>query len=412
MRFLDSMARALLPLLHLGLIAGLALRRSHQPSVLGLYSWSAIILIVFLALLLSLWPFAFRRWRTKPGPNTSSIVLGLGVLVLVVEGLPLRPWVGERDGRFHPHLQIIFGRSPDAPAPLPTGYRTGSLPLTKDASECRVVLMGGSTALNLELKPEESIATLMERHLQEALPGRSVRVVNAANVWFSTHHTLINYLQRARALEPDAVVAFEAVNDMYRSFSPPDAAQGPFREDYSHFLGPQIDLFKRANSGAWTHSNLRFLCTEVLFTLPFEKRPALREPGSWPWPSLPVFRRNLEALASLTQADGIPLVLGTQAHLLRQGMPQSEQGLLVIHEGLMRQTDKGPDVDEAARAFDLFNGATREVCSSRSVPLADLDAIIPRDTRHFHDDVHLTAEGARLAAAEIVRVLLPALKTR
>ena len=68
-------------------------------------------------------------------------------------------------------------------------------------------------------------------------------------------HLLIDYQLRVRQFEPDLIVVFEAINDLYRSFSPPWWAVGEFRPDYSHYLGPYI-RFPGPRRGA---ARIRFL---------------------------------------------------------------------------------------------------------------------------------------------------------
>jgi hypothetical protein len=40
-----------------------------------------------------------------------------------------------------------------------------------------------------------------------------------------------------------------------------------------------------------------------------------------------------------------------------------------------------------------FNGAAKAVAAQRGAAFVDLDAAVPRDLDHFHDDVHLTRAG-------------------
>ena len=44
--------------------------------------------------------------------------------------------------------------------------------------------------------------------------------------WYTTKHSLINYVTNLRDAELDLIVVMHAVNDLYRSFFPPDFTIG------------------------------------------------------------------------------------------------------------------------------------------------------------------------------------------
>jgi hypothetical protein len=49
-------------------------------------------------------------------------------------------------------------------------------------------------------------------------------------------------------------------------------------------------------------------------------------------------------------------------------------------------------------AMTAYNDIVRRIASDLDVPIVDLEPSVPRDLRHFIDDVHYTPEGARRVA--------------
>jgi hypothetical protein len=97
--------------------------------------------------------------------------------------------------------------------------------------------------------------------LRQQYPDVTIEVQNAGSAWYTTAHLLIDYQLLVRQFEPDLIIVFEAINDLYRSFSPPWWAVGEFRPDYSHYLGPYIrflgpDVWPRASASRWSVSGL------------------------------------------------------------------------------------------------------------------------------------------------------------
>jgi hypothetical protein len=387
------------PFVHLVFFAGLLFRKSGHPDYFGQYSLKQLGLLSLLLLTFPLWPWLFRRWERSGRPSSFSLLLILLLFFMAIESLNFRKELGERDGYFHPFLQMVAWQKEKALPPAPYGFRTGPVPLKKAPHEIRVALLGGSTVLNLYLNDEDTVALKLQKRLNAWDKKNHYRVINAGNVWFTTEHTLINYLQRIRPLDVDLVIAFHAINDMARSFSPPRAAVEDFRVDYSHFWGPQIDWVQRANAGAWQRTQLYFLLTKVLFNRFRLVKAARRKAGVFPWPSLKIFEKNMATLVTLLRSDARPLILATQGTKMRLDLSPQEKEALPIFQHLLRNREEGPDFPEVLRAFSLFNDRVRKLCREESIPCVDLEKELPATGDYFFDEVHMTARAADRAAA-------------
>ena len=59
-----------------------------------------------------------------------------------------------------------------------------------------------------------------------------------------------------------------------------------------------------------------------------------------------------------------------------------------------------------ALGMEAYSRRLLAVCSERGAECLDLASMLPKDTRTFYDDVHLTEEGSRAVAEELTRHLV------
>ena len=88
----------------------------------------------------------------------------------------------------------------------------------KPADEYRVFLLGESAAMGDPI-PEYGMARILEVLLQEAMPGKRVRVVNAAITAINSH-VIREIAGEVADLEPDAVVMYMGNNEVVGPFGP------------------------------------------------------------------------------------------------------------------------------------------------------------------------------------------------
>ena len=59
--------------------------------------------------------------------------------------------------------------------------------------------------------------------------------------------------------------------------------------------------------------------------------------------------------------------------------------------------------------IDSQNRAVFELCRKENLPVCDVAAAVPKDSRHFVDVCHLTIEGNRIIAECLAKALIPLL---
>lgn len=115
------------------------------------------------------------------------------------------------------------------------GFRNEEDVLDKEAGEFRVFVLGGSMAYGERASErgqyqlisgqktytsDETISAYLERELAQRMPGRRVKVWNAAVVSYRIHHNYMTYLETIRSLEPDLLVSIDGQNEVWSGDNP------------------------------------------------------------------------------------------------------------------------------------------------------------------------------------------------
>jgi len=328
---------ALLYVLELFFLVGFALTYDEKPGlILGRYTAAYV---GFLVLLLLPAPFlpAFVRFvaeestRQTKGGRTIRIASGakcaylailIAVSVAAFESVlqiarAFRPPGKTREYlvQFHPFLQVV----PDEMVYEGVNrdhFRGPDIPKTKSKAY-RIFCLGGSTTFNPFLKFEDSYPRQLDRQLNET---HSVELLNAGMSWYTSQHSLINYLIRIQEYRTDLIIVMHGINDLIRSFSPPRAAIGPYKSDYSHFLGPQADMILDLDQQRQpTLADTLFLIrnTSSFFSRHFFKQLRMQQHEMetvdvGAFSSLEAYRRSMRNLCEMAQTHGVKVILATQ----------------------------------------------------------------------------------------------------
>lgn len=285
-------------------------------------------------------------------------------LLLLVACIGVRDSLrGSSFGDFHPFLQL----TPPTLEVRKTGEELGAT----------IVFMGGSTTAWPDSKGVDW-PTYVGNSL--ASSGNPVRTLNAAKEWYTTQHTLINYIENVSVLEPDVVVVTHAINDLLQNADFSYLSRGPFREDYGHFMGPLGDLVKRGG----TMRNLAGKVRAAWYHTP-------REVVGSDFKGIEAFKRNLRRLVQLVRLDGGTIVLATQATVLSQAIENSSKLYMLNFEAV------GPSqkwsLETGVQGMKLYNDAVRAIAAQEGVPLIDVEVAIPKSFEYFSDEVHLRDAG-------------------
>lgn len=260
----------------------------------------------------------------------------------------------------------------------------------------RIVCLGGSTTEGLGRKgyPDSLRDLLVSRY-----PRKRIEVINAGRFFYSTQHSIIQYLFYLKDFDPDLIIFFHAINDLITSFTEPPFSSRPFRRDYGHFYGALAHLrypksFEQILAGFFYADLMRTRTTPAPFS-DFKSQHS--------------FRRNLETMIEIAQSRRIHVILANQPHCF-SARNDSDPGFLIFRNDFL--IDEGHYADEQSwyNGMELFNGITGETAVRHAVPLVDQAAVCNGRKELFSDSVHMNAEGtarqARLFCEKIVELHL------
>ena len=181
-----------------------------------------------------------------PAPLKGKVFLTLVLLVFLPVEFALHRRANRRTRKdwkkFHPFLQHQNRPNRGSMHTNSEGFRGEPLTLDKPAGRTRILFLGGSTVYCMRTTWEKTHPRLLEKALRERRPDLDLELQNCGLDWYTTEHSLINWLFRLRDFKPDIVILFHGINDLCRSFSPKTLAYGPPRRDYAHFFGPVARL--------------------------------------------------------------------------------------------------------------------------------------------------------------------------
>jgi lysophospholipase L1-like esterase len=90
----------------------------------------------------------------------------------------------------------------------------------------RIVTVGASTTYGFFLDDEETYPAQLQQVLREEYGYENVEVINAGVPYYTSWDALVNIAFRIPELEPDLVILYEAINDIYARNVLPDCYQG------------------------------------------------------------------------------------------------------------------------------------------------------------------------------------------
>lgn len=421
---------AALPLAVLGV--GFGFHTDFDADVFGKWSggWFAFLLFWWIVVVpgaFLLVRFVFRTQvlelpsgrvlRLRPAPKLLAVVLlgwlfVQGVEAQVARALGRGVTTPLHSDAFHPFLQ-------NAPKPNRSrfgtngfGFRGADLPGRKEEGSFRIFVLGGSTVFCAPLALEATHAEMLRVRLAARHPDVRIEVQNAGAEWHSSLHSLIKYLTWIRELDPDLVIVWHGINDLYRSFSPAAFAEGPYRRDYGHFHGA-VAAMARPKEASWRIAGMRadrwfsdFRCDRARVVGPYgDGVKGIRQmlfPRSRPveierWRSLGAFERNLRDLVRNARADGVEVLLASQPSLYREDLAPAQRELLWFP---LAHQERGtrPSLRSMIDGMAQYNAASRRVAEEEGAAFVDLAARVPKSTEFLYDDVHYTEQGCAVIA--------------
>jgi len=260
-----------------------------------------------------------------------------------------------------------------------------------EGSTIRIAFLGGSTTAWGDSQGRGWPDRVREK-LQSRF-GSRVDVLNLAREWYSSKHTLIQYLGSVRHLKPTHLVVMHSLNDLLYNADFSYLSAGPFRSDYGHFAGVEAEALRRSGVLGNLFRKLR---------AGWYHKPR-KEVHQSEFPGLNSFTNNLELLIRNATADGVKIILMTEPTILAPGVEDSNDFYMVHFEAVGPHEQWG--IDTAIKGMIAYNDAVRVIGSKQNVNLIDLDAEIPKTKASFSDEVHFKDPTFEIAGEVVSRGL-------
>ncbi len=332
---------------------------------------------------------AFVSYRMRTGGNAGAVILVIASIVLsslilypVVSYIHDAKLISKRIREFHPYLQIS-----------PPPYRTEDEREQKDT--VKIFCLGGSTTQYTD-KQGNGWPARVEKLLQQEMPGKAFTVLNFGREWYTTQHSLINYLINLRRFKPDVIVVMHTINDLLHNADFSYFSFAPFQNDYRHFHGPVYRLINRPTA----LQTLFFILRSMWYHKPRDVVVTNRFPGIEP------FKRNLKTIIETARLDNTVVVLMTQPNLYKDEMTPEELNALHMLQHEAIGPDKKWAYETALSGMRQYSEAVRDVAGETGVLLIDLEKAVPRSLEYFYDDVHYQKKSFDLIAEYIANKLV------
>ena len=356
-------------------------------------------------------------------PALVALEAGLGYLG--VAPLPPEPMsIAGTEQHFHALLQHVDRIEQNGK--LVRAYRGKAYDQVK-TTEFRVVCLGGSTTWGHRLPQEDTWPAILEEMLRR--DGYDIEIINAARPYYTTAHSLGNYCLQMRHYDPDVVVIMHGMNDLERSF--PQPGEPGVEWDYGSYQGPMRRVLEtyqqKQRPGPWHPLDMlnrsviyRLICEQTALDRKFYgdlRREAEGDHTSGidvgldAFPTIAIFRSNLEYLARLCLDDGRLVLLSTQPHVYeRTDLDALDNVVEVTRKEFLIDRDRQPISRRGVRlGMRGIRDATLDVAKRFNMALADPERAVNAQLEYFMDDLHLNAGGNTVAAEAIAEALRPIL---
>jgi len=275
-----------------------------------------------------------------------------------------------KDRKFHSFLQIMPAEQ-KVEIPKPPGV-------------FRILCLGGSTTEGLERK---GYTYPLKEMLSQKYPQKRIEVINAGRFFYSTQHSIIQYLFYLKDIEPDLIILFHGINDLITSFTQPPFSSSPYRKDYGHFYGA---IAKIRYPKTFEEFLFEFFYADLL-------KPKLKPVAFLDFKSQHSFRRNLETIIEISKCKGIHLILSNQAHCYSK-MNDSELNFMAMQSHFLVDSEHYADEKSWYEGMELFNRIAKETAKRFTIPFVDQSEAFNGRRELFRESVHMTSEGVKLKA--------------
>lgn len=366
---------------------------------LGIVFFNTVLLVSLLILLESVMDFLSYK-RESQGDGQYDIEYRRRMLPPMFDGLlEADDFQKSVDPSLRRRFRLVTNKEGFLLGPSQYGER-------ESLSACDILFTGGSTTeckyVDDSLRFPYRVASMLSAAL-----GKRVVSLNGAMSGNNTYHSISNLVHAGLAYTPKVVVWMHTINDLAvltktgSYFNVPDGRRlslkrsRPERPSYpSHLISkhfPNLTALIRQASDRTVRDMSESPRQRDEFagyrSTHVDEDVILRE-----------FSKALATFHGICEANGIALVLMTQANRLDPGNADSID-IFLQHEGRM-------ELRSRIGTYQRMNQLIRDYAKSHALTCVDLDKGIPHDSRYIYDQVHMNSEGSKLASRLIFESFL------
>lgn len=306
--------------------------------------------------------------------------------------------IRRRQARLTGAPYVVYGLTPGYPTQNPQGFRGPEIAIPKPPNVFRIVALGGSTTYGDHIaRWEETYPAQLESVLREQ--HHAVEVVNAGVPGYSSWEILIAFEFRILDLQPDLILFYEGINDLFPRLVRPSqydgmaTSKGLWKTDAPAIPGSALYRFLALRFGWMNDLSLAEAQFDRSFSAEycrfnatytrcdnFDMTPAFVLAANPPR----YFERNVRSLVALARSNGIQVVLSSWAYF-SSPIPEVASGTFMTL----------PFVQQTVAEH---NRILKHVAADTRVPFYDFSASLPVSRAFWVEGMHLTAEGARKQA--------------
>lgn len=303
---------------------------------------------------------------------------------------------------------VNYGLTTTYPDHNSLGYRGREISLAKPAGTFRIVALGGSTTYGEFIsKAENAYPAQLESILREQYGYQNVEVINGGVLGYSSWEIYSNFSFRVLGLDPDLIIYYEAINDVWPRLADPAwydglySGRGIWHTDLAH-QSPSVLYRYIAVRMGWTvdpttiESHLRApegfrSCIVVVQN----EHDFCENLGTTPQAILsenpPIYlERNLRNLVAVAQANDVAVMFSSWAYSTEEFYEAS--GDFVTHAFMQG-------------AIAEHNAIVEDIASEMHTLFYDFAANLPARRGWWVDGYHFNVQGAREQARQYARFL-------
>jgi lysophospholipase L1-like esterase len=292
------------------------------------------------------------------------------------------------------------------------------LALEKSANEIRIATIGASTTANISLEFDDNWPGQLGFLVQQSLPAKTIRIINAAVPGFDTSQSIGNLALRVMPFKPDIVIIYHAYNDMKAV-----QANAEFRPDYLHIHHTPYGYHKKPPFFLrWLNQSMFYVrmrnSYRNLETIQSRNEMLMGKNrlASIPAGAETTFGQHIQSLIGIARVGGAKIVLSSFATLHDPALDYTDeknvkftklQGVELV--SLMHFTP-GLTIDGIFEGFNRDNSLLKRIAAQEKVGWVDNATLIPHKDEYFVDRVHFSKAGAAEMAKNFLPVVLEQLK--